>query len=135
MSVGIGKRSVRKDRREIPKENIRTDLNPLPFDWSEHGPRLRSKRQTTCGDQSVQHVLFVLDTSGSIGTTQFTRMKNALSKLPGLFCKQVKFAVITFSTFVHREFCFNCFENTLFGRSGVSNAIKNITYRHSQMHL
>ena len=110
------------------EEVVRSDLDPIPFDWHEHGPNLRSRRQATCGDQ-IQHVLFVLDTSGSVGACQFQRMKDAIGKLPSLFCKQVKFAVITFSSYVNLEFCFNCYENTFNGRTQVTTAIDAIPYR------
>ena len=101
---------------------------PIPFDWFEHGPRLRQRRQIQCNNR-VQNVLFVLDTSGSIGPTQFDRVKNALAKLTPLFCKQVQFALITFSTYVNLEFCFDCFQNTYSGRLAAQSAIKSAPYR------
>lgn len=104
-------------------------MNPIPFDWLEHGPRLRSKRQAACGDQSTQHVLFVLDTSGSITAPPFNRMRDAIALLPYFFCRQVQFAVITFSSYVNLEFCFDCFENTFDGRDQVATAITNIEFR------
>ena len=107
---------------------------PIPFDWFEHGPRLRQRRQTQCSDNSVQNVLFVLDTSGSIGRSQFDRMKTALGKLTPLFCKQVRFALITFSSYVNLEFCFNCFENTYQGRADAKSAIENAPYRGGGTH-
>jgi hypothetical protein len=61
-------------------------------------------------------------------------MKNAISKLPGLFCKQVKFAAITFSDIINLEFCFDCYQNTYTGRSNVVSAIRNITYRGGGTH-
>lgn len=108
-------------------------LKPIPFDWLEHGPRLRQRRQTQCNNR-VQNVLFVLDTSGSIGETQFTRVKNALAKLTPLFCRKVRFALITFSTYVNLEFCFDCFENTYQGRLEAQTAIKNAPYRGGLTH-
>lgn len=112
---------------------VRNDLDPIPFDWYEHGPNLRSRRQATCGDQ-IQHVLFVLDTSGSIGPIQFSRMKEAIGTLPSLFCKQVQFAVVTYDQYINLEFCFNCYENTLHGRTQVTDAIKAIPYRGGGTH-
>ena len=127
IKIGFGKRSTRS---KLPKEDVvRTDLDPIPFDWYEHGPRLRSRREATCGDESTQYVLFVLDTSGSIGSSNFERMKRVLALLPGLFCRQVKFAAITFDSYVSIEFCFDCFESTYNGRSSTKIAIENILYR------
>lgn len=100
---------------------------PLPFNWIEHGPRLRRQAQN-CNPDDVQHVLFVLDSSGSIGTAQYQRMKDTVSKLVPLFCKQVKFAMVTFSTDINLEFCFDCFENTYLGRDAASKAIGSALY-------
>ena len=101
---------------------------PIPFDWFEHGPHFRQRRQAQCNNR-VQNVLFVLDTSGSIGQTQFDRVKNALGKLTPLFCKQVQFALITFSSYVNLEFCFDCFQNTYQGRADAQAAIRSAPYR------
>ena len=143
MHTGIGKRSTESDEENfdmIPsKHNLMNEVKftedsdniiskPIPFDWFEHGPRLRQRRQTQC-DNQVQNVLFVLDTSGSIGRTQFNRVKNALAKLTPLFCKQVQFTLITFSSHVNLEFCFNCFQNTYQGRLRAQSAIKSAPYR------
>ena len=114
---------------EVQLTDVNDTPRPIPFDWFEHGPRLRQRRQTQCSDNSVQNVLFVLDTSGSIGETQFNRMKEALAKLTPLFCRQVRFALITFSSYVNLEFCFDCFENTYQGRENAQSAIRNAPYQ------
>lgn len=104
---------------------IKNDIDPLPFDWLEHSPRLFGQR---CGEQSTQHVLFVLDASRSNDPFQFQRIQDTVALLPSLFCKQVKFAVVTFSSYINLEFCFNCFNNTLDGRAEVADAIKNVKH-------
>ena len=141
MCAGIGKRSTESGEENfdmIPsKHHLMNEVKvtkdsdipkPIPFDWFEHGPRLHQQRQTQC-DNRVQNVLFVLDISGSIGQTQFNRMKNALAKLTSLFCKQVQFALITFGSNVNLEFCFDRFENTYQGREDAKSAIENAPYR------
>lgn len=91
---------------------------------------MRFRRQLPgCQPDGTQYMLFLLDTSGSIGSTDFERMKVAISKLIGLFCKPTKFAVMTFSHRFNLEFCFNCHENTCDGRKEISKAISDITYR------
>ena len=113
-------------------EGVNVEYNgpePIAFDWVEHGFRLRQRRQLSCAENSVQNVLFVLDTSGSIGEDQFKRMQLALGKLTPLFCKQVRFALITFSSYVNLEFCFNCYENTFQGRQEAKSAIEAVDYR------
>ena len=130
MYAGLGKRSTKKQERpvKIIDENILPhDIDPIPFDRHEHGRRLRSRR-SACGDSDEQYVLFVLDTSGSIGGKTFKNMTHAIGLLPSLFCKQVKFAVITFSTYINLEFCFNCFDNTRQGRQEVTDAINDIAF-------
>ena len=55
-------------------------------------------------------------------------MKDAIGKLVPLFCKKVKFAMVTFSTDINLEFCFNCFDNTYSGRSEAKDAISRARY-------
>ena len=55
-------------------------------------------------------------------------MKDAVGKIVPLFCKQVKFAMVTFSSDINLEFCFNCFDNTYSGRSEAANAISRARY-------
>ena len=101
----------------------------MQFDWEEHSHRFR-RQIRQCGSDDVQHVLFVLDSSGSIGPTDYNRMKTAVAELTTLFCKKVKFALMTFSSDIHLDFCFNCFQNTFSGRVDASNAIKAANYQH-----
>lgn len=112
---------------EQMSDSLSSSEAPIPFSWTEHGPRLRRQAQN-CNPDDVQHVLFVLDSSGSIGASQYQRMKDAIGKLVPLFCKQVKFAMVTFSTNINLEFCFDCFENTFLGREAASKAIGSADY-------
>lgn len=109
-----------------------SNLNPHAFNMQEHGKRLR--RQITASPPQIEYILFLLDTSGSIGPNSFRRMKNALSKLVFLFCNPVQVAVMTFNQDYKLEFCFNCHDNDLYGRFGTSEAIKNIEYRNGWTH-
>ncbi len=104
--------------------------NPLPFAWSEHSSRFR-RNVVTC---DTHYILFVLDTSGSIGSTNFGRVTSAISKLMALFCKPVQAAVMTFNREFHLEFCFNCFNNDLAGRDSARQAISRIRYRGGATH-
>ena len=100
--------------------------NPLPFNIAEDGHRLR-RQVRQCGATDKQHVLFMLDTSGSIGSAEFERVKEAVSNLTLLFCREIEVAVLTFNHEFHLEFCFNCYheQDTL----GPYTAIRNIQYR------
>ena len=51
-------------------------------------------------------------------------MTAAIAKLVPLFCKDIRVAVMTFSSAFRLEFCFNCY-----GRGELTNAIKVINYR------
>ena len=94
--------------------------------------RFRQRRRVGfCKDSNVKRsVLFVLDTSGSIGPQSFKRMTTALSTLTHFFCAPVQFALMTFNQKRWLEFCFNCFENTLDGRIAAGQAIANTVYRN-----
>lgn len=120
-------------RRSATPEPEPLSVDPTPFNIREHGSRYR--RQTDhCYPDGIQHILFVLDTSGSIGTTQFERLTEALSFLTTLFCRPIKIAVLTFNQDYYVEFCFNCFDNTCGGRVAAGERIKNIQYRGGWTH-
>ena len=76
-----------------------------------------------------QHVLFLIDTSGSIRRSRFCRVNCAIANLVTWFCKPVSFAVMTFSDSFHKEFCFDAYSNECSGRLSAKTAIKNIGYR------
>ncbi len=97
--------------------------NPLPFVWSEHSSRFR-RNVVTC---DTHYILFVLDTSGSIGSTNFGRMTSAISKLMALFCKPVQAVVMTFSHDFHLEFCFNCFDQRMTSQDGILHGRQSVT--------
>ncbi|XP_064402099.1 uncharacterized protein LOC135347910 isoform X2 [Halichondria panicea] len=112
-------------KHHAPKHH---DPVPRPFSVSEDGHRFR--RQTNkCDPNDNQHVLFVLDTSGSIPMDTFRRMTDVVADLTTLFCKPIEVAVLTFSHKFFLEFCFNCFETDIFGRIKAAEAIRNIPYR------
>ena len=112
---------------EIESNDIKHHA-PIPFSVSEHGHRFR--RQTNkCDPNDNQHVLFVLDTSGSISRDTFRQMTGAVADLTSLFCKPIEVAVLTFSHQFYLEFCFNCFETDIWGRIKAIKAIREIPYR------
>ena len=71
----------------------------------------------------------MLDTSGSIGQTDFNRMTSALNILVHYFCRPIKIAVMTFSDEHFIESCFNCFGNDCEGRDDARDKMQNIPYR------
>ena len=128
-----GKRSVeeseeQQDSHSDHREEVVTlDVDPIPFKWIEHHKRFR--RQNSCSGQN-QYVIFLLDTSESIGLDNFMKKREAVARLSTLFCKPVQIAVMTFSHIFKLEFCFNCFDSSDHNsRAARLNAIKNIPYR------
>lgn len=117
-----------KERRSTPEPDP-LDKDPVPFDIHKHGHRYR--RTTQC---EVQHVLFLLDTSGSIGRSDFRRLTSTLGKLVPLFCKSIEIAAMTFSDTHFLEFCFNHFDNNCPGRRAAKRAIQAIPYRGGMTH-
>ena len=112
------------------------DVTPVDFNWEEHHVRFR--RQFTnspeCHPDGTQYMLFLLDTSGSIGSADFQRMKEAIGNLVRLFCKPIKFAVMTFNHEFNLEFCFNCHDNDCAGRTSIRDSILGVRYRGGATH-
>ena len=110
-------------------EIVSLETTPVQFEWNDHGSRLmRHRRQTRCSSSDgVQHVLFVLESSGSIGQENYDKMKTAVATLTSLFCKEVQFALLTFSSHLNLDFCFNCYSRN---KVLAAQAILNATYQH-----
>ncbi len=101
----------------------------MPYNREEHGKRFRRSHNAHCQPNGEQHILFVLDTSGSIGQAAFTRMTIAVSNLTALFCRPPKIAVMTFDDTFNLEFCFDCFTTDYLGRYYASEAIRSLPWR------
>ena len=128
----IGRRLVVTERvQKKSSESLPLPVDPIPFDYSQHHARYRRQaRSTYCeSPDSVRHVLFMLDTSGSIGSENFTSMTNAVSKLVHYFCHKIKVAMMVFNHDHFLEFCFDCFDNNCDGRRIVRDKIRTIRYR------
>ena len=82
-------------------------------------------------------MVFVLDTSGSIGNSSFQQMTSAISNFVPLFCDNIKVAVVSHSHELNIEFCFNCHDlcqSCATGRANVASAIRGIQYRGGNTH-
>ena len=82
----------------------------------------------------LRSMVFVLDTSGSIGEVNFQRMLNATANFVPLLCDNMKIAIISYSHNIHVEFCFNCYDlcnstDCDTDRWNVVSAIQGIQYR------
>ena len=110
---------------------LHDSITPEPFNLHDQLKAIdkhhrRQRRMSPCCDD--RYVLFILDTSGSIGNETFIKMVDSLSQLVPLFCKNTRIAAITFGTHVYHEFCFNCFENDDVFRSQLKDAVNSIPY-------
>ena len=84
-------------------------------------------------------MVFVLDTSGSIGPANFQKMTNAISNFVPLLCDNIKIAIISYSDDIHVEFCFNCYNlcndtDNCWDRWKARNTIRGIQYRGGLTH-
>ena len=134
-SFNAGKRSLGREFRpskRSPKkrsEPAPLPFDPIPYNRHEHGARFRRQSNRNCQPNGEQYVLFLLDTSGSIGRGNFENMKTAVGKLTLLFCNRIRVAVMTYSDRFHLEFCFNCFGSDHHGLLAAKEAIAAIPYR------
>ena len=108
---------------------VKSDSRAVPFVWNKDHMRFRRMTEGCSPPNETHYILFILDTSGSIGTINFKRMTSGIGNISQHFCKPTQVAVMTFSHELHLEFCFNCHDNTRDGRNQLGQNIKNIRYR------
>ena len=99
------------------------DIIPMPFDLDKELSQAKAHRQKRSVTKD-KYVLYMLDSSGSIGRTDFSRMTTAMASLSLFHCPKTKIAAMSYSTNVYKNYCFNCDQN-LFPRY---QAIKGISY-------
>ena len=139
VSVSGKRKSIQTMSKEIPNDRVQTipildsSIIPEPFDLNYHLNAARAHRRrrqtTTCNDR---YLLFMLDTSGSIGESRFRRIVTSLSELVTYFCDNTKIAAMTFGSYVYHEFCFKC--NPADDIIAIKEAIKNISYHGGGTH-
>ena len=135
--MSTGRREVITEPVQMPSvEPLPLPVDPIPFHYSQHHARYRRRVQSTYCESpdSVRHVLFMLDTSGSIGRENFMSMTDSVSKLVRYFCCKTKVAMMVFNHYHFLEFCFDCFDNDCDGRRAVRDKIRNIPYRGGRTH-
>lgn len=92
------------------------------------------RRQLSECNKDTRYLLFLLDTSGSIGRYNFHNITEAISNITAFLCQQVQVAVMTFSDEFYLEFCFNCYKNDPMSRNNLRQAIRNIEYHGGNTH-
>ena len=98
--------------------------------FGEHLRQRRHDPSKKCTTTSNHHILFVLDSSGSIGSSNYQRMLKAVASLTAVSCRKPKFSLLTFSSNLKLEFCFDCFSSTDNGRTKTVEAIINAQYQN-----
>ena len=144
LALNTGKRSVEE---ESPNESLQanlqsvaeeTDIPVLPFNMEEVVGAIHARRRRQiCPDSDTQpaqdpirYVLFILDTSGSIGNPSFQDVKQILADISATLCDHLRVALLTYSHEFNLEFCFKCYNN----RNDIFGAIMNTVYRGGLTH-
>ncbi len=91
----------------------------------------RRRRQTCPSAGYIRYVLFIVDTSGSIGRLHFTRVTYLLALMSEKLCDHLRVAMITFGSDINLEFCFNCHTD----QCGIFEAITRVWYRERLTHI
>ena len=131
--------SIGKRLAEDINEAIDSAIEPLApsvqvqqFDMDKHLSQIAHStrvRRQPCG--KTRFVLIILDTSGSIGSKDFNLAKKVIADISESLCGYLKVAMITYSTDINLEFCFNCNNNN---RRDIKNAILRARYRGGSTH-
>lgn len=127
--VDIGKRALKDLETPISKINIACeklddDIIPEQFNLDNYLSTVKTHHQKRSNGQD--YTLFILDASGSIGRSHFNDMKNAVVTLAKYECNSIV-AVMSYSTSVYAESCFNCPQD----EDSLESRIRSIPYSES----
>ena len=100
---------------------------PNPFDFDGHLSAITTHRNKRSAGSKKRYVLFILDSSGSIKSPQFTVMKEVLSDLLPLFCGNTSFGVMSYGAKLERDICFDCDQKD---RVKLWQALRSIKYHN-----
>ena len=109
----------------IPVEEFDLEKYRSSIEFHEN----RKKRQCS-NNPSKRYVLFVVDTSGSIGASNFKDVKRIIADISETLCDHLKVGLLTYSDTIHLEFCFKCYND----RRDIKNAILRTKYRGGLTH-
>ena len=130
---GPTRRSLQEDEAQQPSVDDNAATNelmddysvPNPFDFDGHLSAITTHRNKRQANSKKRYVLFILDSSRSIGSAQFTLMKEVLSDLLPLFCGNALFGVMSYGAKLERDICFNCDQTD---RGKLYQALRSIKY-------
>ena len=123
----VDNRTELADSKPKPLERLDPSIPVEEFDLGKYIDTIhddRAKRQTRCTKK--RYVLFILDTSGSIGEANFNAAKNVIADISETLCDHLKVALLTYERYINLEFCFNCYND----RRDIKQAILRARYRH-----
>lgn len=114
---------------EVTATNELADDYGVPnlFDFEGHLSAITAHRHKRQANSNKRYILFILDSSGSIGSAQFTMMKNVLSDLLPLFCGNVLYGVMSYGARLERNICFDCMQSD---RPKLQSALRSIAYHY-----
>jgi len=110
---------------------VLNDDAPKEFDLDEYISYIQIHhrlRRLSSAQSGERYILYIVDTSGSIGEKAYTEVIKPLAELIPLFCGNIKVAVMSYSTEIHRKICFNCNQSN---RQQLKLAVEAIR-RHNQ---
>ena len=113
-----------EEEKETITSLVDDNIIPEPFNIEEHLSVVRANRQKRQYTNQQRYVLFIIDASGSFGSTRYRDAVNVMGDLSPLFCG-AKLAVMTYSTNVYREICFNCRQDN---QLKIREEIRSLTY-------
>ena len=126
-SLPVGETTPLIDEVAVSSELVEDYSVANLFDFDGHFSAITThhqKRQTT---NRKRYVLFILDSSGSVGSANFNTLINVLSDLLPLFCGNVKYGVMSYGSKIEQDICFNCDQTN---RVLLQQAIKSIRYHN-----
>ena len=131
-----GKRSLEEEEevtfiRPSEQQILDSSVPVEPFDIDARMNAIHERRRRqTCSNGDIRHVLFIVDTSGSIGPSVFNKVRDLLASISEKLCDRLRVAMMTYSDDINLEFCFNCHTD----RRDIFNAIKRVQYRGGLTH-
>ena len=116
------------DKVAATNELLNDYSDAISFDLDGHLSAITSHRNKRSANSRRRYVLFILDSSGSIGSSDFTMMKEVLTNLLPLFCGNTLFGVMSYGSRLERDICFNCDQTD---RSKLYQALRSVVFHNS----
>ena len=130
--IYAGRRSV--DRMASIGVTMNDNIPLEQFDLDSYLAAIPSRNRRSCHENDPRYVLFMLDTSASIDTSDFEAAKQAIATIATSLCGYIKVALMSFSGKRYLDFCFDCYPDTGQPRRNIRDAIINTPDRTGSTH-